>query len=161
MLKVFLLFILPVEPLSTIFRSLQSIKGINWMGFSSLICWWFTIFTKNICLLIKYQADWSWRLMCLFAYQNQDLCLGINISYSYTDLLNVNYIRIIKILNPSVDFQRILNLSLPGIINCVKINLLPILLYLLHSRVFRSLAKVLLYIVVYMREQKAKNMSSL
>lgn len=59
--------------------------------------------------------------------------LGINITRSYTGLFKANYSPILKRLES--DFQRwsVIYLSLAGKINCVKMNVLPRLLYLFQS----------------------------
>ncbi len=59
--------------------------------------------------------------------------LGINITRSYTDLFKANYNPILKKLES--DFQRwsVIYLSLAGKINCVKMNVIPRLLYLFQS----------------------------
>uniref|UniRef100_A0A672S9K0 Membrane associated guanylate kinase, WW and PDZ domain containing 1 n=1 Tax=Sinocyclocheilus grahami TaxID=75366 RepID=A0A672S9K0_SINGR len=62
--------------------------------------------------------------------------LGINITRLYTDLFKANYNPILKKLES--DFQRwsVIYLSLTDKINCVKMNVLPRLLYLFQSNYY-------------------------
>ncbi len=160
-----LLFILAIEPLSSVLRSSQSISGIKRRGVEykvslyaddlllyitdPLSCISEVVkilkeygyfsgyklnFSKSICFPINHMADQITDTDLPFCTSKSGFkYLGINITRSYTDLFKANYNPILKKLES--DFQRwsVIYLSLAGKINCVKMNVIPRLLYLFHS----------------------------
>ncbi len=160
-----LLFILAIEPLSSVLRSSQSISGIKRRGVEykvslyaddlllyitdPLSCISEVVkilkeygyfsgyklnFSKSICFPINHMADQITDTDLPFCTSKSGFkYLGINITRSYTDLFKANYNPILKKLES--DFQRwsVIYLSLAGKINCVKMNVIPRLLYLFQS----------------------------
>uniref|UniRef100_A0A9J8AZK4 Reverse transcriptase domain-containing protein n=1 Tax=Cyprinus carpio carpio TaxID=630221 RepID=A0A9J8AZK4_CYPCA len=163
-----LLFILAIEPLSSVLRSSQLISGIKRRGVllteykvslyaddlllyitDPLSCISEVVkilkeygyfsgyklnFSKSICFPVNHMADQITVTDLPFCISKSRFkYLGINITRLYTDLFKANYNPILKKLES--DFQRwsVTYLSLTGKINCVKMNVLPRLLYLFQS----------------------------
>lgn len=160
-----LLFVLAIEPLTSMLRSSQSINGIKRRGIEykvslyaddlllyitdplSCISQVVNIlkdygyfsgyklnFSKSICFPINNMADQIIDTDLPFCISKSGFkYLGINITRSYTDLFKANYNPILKKLESDLQRWSVIYLSLAGKINCVKMNVLPRLLYLFQS----------------------------